>query len=190
MKKHVIEGFLFDELTPAEQKKVIQKYHDINDDVYEVDSRDIINEHKKILEKEWGIENVEIQYTGFSSQGDGLSISGNVNVRKFLKALGYIVPDKFVDDISANLARTSHQYSHSNTVKAEVEYTGTPEEERNIIKELNEIEKMLDTFQHEQARKIYKELETVYFDLMSEENIAETLRANEYYFEKGSWRIL
>jgi hypothetical protein len=190
-KKIEVTGYLFDELTPAEQKKVIEKYRDFNDPVYEQDSRELIAEREKELEKEWGIEGAKIEYSGFGSQGDGASITGDVDVRKFLNASGKLTIKEFIDNVSAILRRTgpgSNHYVHSNTVRAEIEYNVSVTPESNKL--LLELEKILNEFQHEQAHKIYRELDKLYFDLTSDEQIAEGLRMNEYLFEKGSWRIL
>ena len=85
----------FNELTPEQQNKVIEKYSDINEDCWEF--------HYETMEQEFinkleglGYSNIEIQYTGFYSQGDGASFTA-----------------KHGDD---EIYRVNYQYSHSNSV--------------------------------------------------------------------------
>ena len=79
-------SFQFDELSPDIQKKVLNHYREthsesISDWWYE----DVIENFESEL-KNSGLEDIECNFTGFWSQGDGASFTANVrDVEKFLK---------------------------------------------------------------------------------------------------------
>jgi len=79
-------SFQFDELSPDIQKKVLNHYREthsesISDWWYE----DVIENFESEL-KNSGLEDIECNFTGFLSQGDGASFTANVrDVEKFLK---------------------------------------------------------------------------------------------------------
>jgi len=88
----------FEELTPEQQNKVIEKYHDINKDSWEFDYEIMEQEFISKLE-DLGYSNIEIQYTGFYSQGDGASFTA-----------------KHGDN---EIYRVNHHYSHSDSVSCD-----------------------------------------------------------------------
>jgi hypothetical protein len=190
MRKREINILKFDEFPKEKQKKIIDKLRETfaNND-YEFHSKDLLEEFKDSLEKEFGIMEPEIQYTGFWSQGDGASIScKNIDVKKFLSATGKskLIPAIFIDDIHASLDRVSHHYSHENTVKASVENYGSEEIPDQI---LNTLETLLDEFQHKKAREIYKTLEKEYDYVTSDEYLKETIEANDWEFNEETLQI-
>lgn len=88
----------FNELTPEQQEKVIEKYHDINEDswmfYYKEMEQDFINKLESL-----GYSDIKIQYTGFYSQGDGASFTA-----------------KHGDD---EIYRVNYHYSHSYSVTSD-----------------------------------------------------------------------
>jgi len=88
----------FNELTPEQQQKVIEKYHDINEDTWEFSYEDLEREFITKLES-MGYSDIKIQYTGFYSQGDGASFTA-----------------KHGDD---EIYRVNYHYSHSNSVTSD-----------------------------------------------------------------------
>ena len=88
----------FNELTPEQQNKVIEKYHDINEDSWEFSYEDLKREFITKLES-MGYSNIKIEYSGFYSQGDGASFTA-----------------KHGDD---EIYRFNYHYSHSNSVTSD-----------------------------------------------------------------------
>ena len=88
----------FNELTPEQQQKVIEKYHDINEDSWEFSYEDLKREFITKLES-MGYSNIKIEYSGFYSQGDGASFTA-----------------KHGDD---EIYRFNYHYSHSNSVTSD-----------------------------------------------------------------------
>lgn len=79
--------FTYDELPEDIQEKVREElsqayYEGAVEGFYEV----LIDEFKERLEKEFGISDVDVEFSGFHSQGDGASFTGEVSdIRKFLE---------------------------------------------------------------------------------------------------------
>lgn len=88
----------FNELTPEQQQKVIEKYHDINEDTWEFSYEDLEREFITKLES-MGYSDIKIEYSGFYSQGDGASFTA-----------------KHGDD---EIYRFNYHYSHSNSVTSD-----------------------------------------------------------------------
>lgn len=88
----------FEELTPEQQNKVIEKYHDINADSWDFDFEIMEQEFISKLES-LGYSDIKVQYTGFWSQGDGASFTA-----------------KHGDD---EIYRINNRYSHSSTVTSD-----------------------------------------------------------------------
>jgi hypothetical protein len=80
------QEFSFSELSPEVQSKVLDKYgeeyHDYLDPWW---YEDVVSNFESNLE-DLGLENIECNFTGFWSQGDGASFTGGVrDVEKFFK---------------------------------------------------------------------------------------------------------
>lgn len=135
-----------------------------------------------------GYNNVEIAFRGFSSQGDGASYIGDINISKWLSSTGnprYIRVQKLID--SENLNNTAiirrdryHNYVHWNTTNIYFDWYG--EEHNNIQSMLNEIEKAIIKDHQQLNKDIYHRLEEIYDANISDEAVAETLIINEYEF--------
>lgn len=119
----------FKELSPKVQEKVIermyQRYADSIDDWW---YEEVIEEFKDEM-KRYGVEDVEVYFSGFGSQGDGASFEGIVNDQElFLKnALGIhestpiiqIGDQKHSDKILNDLVDLGFDYLDSDKYKAE-----------------------------------------------------------------------
>lgn len=80
MKTIEIKLFEFEELSQEVQAKVLEKFSDINvDDNWHDDSL----ENFKTELAEVGFTEAEISYSGFWSQGDGLSFDSKIDIDKF-----------------------------------------------------------------------------------------------------------
>lgn len=179
--------YAFDELSEKAKNKAIEKLYDINVD-YEWDEY-TIDEFKSILEK-IGFSHTKINYSGFSSQGDGLSFTGYYSYNKgSLKAIIEEFPlwielhkiVKNIQDIQrknfyrieGNIVRKNNYYCHENTVAfcTENQYLHS------------DIDKEIECEFRSLMKEFYSNLEKEYDYLTSEEAIIETIEANEYEFD-------
>ena len=175
--------YTFDELTDEQKKKAIEQYRDINTHYNWHD--DTLNDFKEALEI-LGFKNVTISYSGFWSQGDGASFTGEfivpsdddtleMRLKKFKSKFPWIYESedtlfkrysglKFDDDEfeTYEVYRIGHHYYHSKTITCDHD-------------ELKEFVRSFSDF-------MYETLEKEYDHLTSDEVVEETLIANEMEF--------
>jgi len=162
--QQTITTYNFSELSEAVQKKLIESY-ELSDwwDSWVIDA---IKEEAKEL----GIENFDFQYSGFWSQGDGLSFTGTLSedlVEKVYKEK--VNRDGFGPEnppFTVEFSRTMSSYCHEKTVKASVD--GCPDEEDNRF-----FEEVFNDWKDELCKKWYQMLYNVYEEDTSEERIKE-----------------
>lgn len=171
------------EQNPKLYKKIIEKHSDINTDFnWYDDTIDVIKEDLETI----GFDNVEINFSGFGSQGDGARFIGTWTAllaekpkgSNFLSLYETLkeTAEKF-PGLRVYITTEKHsRYSHENTVSFEFEQDSGDEISEEAERSITETCK-------EAMRKIYKELEADYDYRTSEEAIVETLDANEYYFD-------
>jgi hypothetical protein len=83
------KSYSFNELSPEAQREALDNYRDINVDY--LDWHDyVIDEFKEEMKEKFGFEVDDVRYSGFYSQGDGASFTGEaIDKALFLKnALG------------------------------------------------------------------------------------------------------
>ena len=111
--------YSFSELSESIQKSLIESFevHDLWDDPV----IDMIEQEAE----EMGIDDFQMQYSGFWSQGDGLSFTGTLSdslVEKIYKEK--VNRDGFSKDnesFSVSFRRIMHTYVHEKTVMADIE---------------------------------------------------------------------
>jgi hypothetical protein len=175
----------FEDFSPKEQAKIIDNYRDINVDHDWYDTE--IEDFKNLLEI-LGFYNVDIQFSGFASQGDGASFTGRFTpaktqeLKKRAKKLKSEAPNvplynytdmKFseeeLEDERVEVERLSSRYSHENTISSD----------NDDLKE----------FAKNFSRYIYRQLEAQYDYLTCDDAIKETLEANDYDFDSETFKI-
>ena len=183
----------FDELSAESKEKALEKYYDINVDFDEW-SFYLIDEVKAELES-FGFEDVDINYSGFWSQGDGASFTAQLHdIQKFLKSQK--LSNKFrmvfncANDISANVVRNTNHYYHENTINADVNCYNAEnflsiKQADKLYDQLSEFEELLTDWARDYSADIYGKLYREYQNLTAEEQIIETFRANEYEFTEN-----
>jgi len=140
-----------------------------------------------------GLENVEISFTGFWSQGDGASFTARVNdIPNFIKTVGItddILPKAlaaFEEVYEMRIVRTDSRYSHENTVRFEIEEMDdtelilmSPFGLGDITMDLNELleeiglEDKASEWVKAKSREIYSKLEKAYNEEFSDETAEE-----------------
>lgn len=141
----------------------------------------------------------QIYYSGFWSQGDGACFTGRYSYAKgCAKNIREHAPQdqelhRIADGLTAlqkgygyglqaTLTKIDHHYQHEHTIRIDVEIPDRPA--REIAK--GDWEALIDLLRA-LMRWIYKQLEAEYEYQNSDEQIDETIRANEYTFtEDGS----
>lgn len=178
----------FTELNAEQQARAIAEHRDINVDFQEWNDC-VKEEHHHKLESV-GFDDVESAYSGFSHQGDGASFTASsLDIEKFLRSKKrwtyYQVLHEMirVNDLWVKVVRTTYQYCHENTTQAEL--YGEHHIELTPIQEklYEELENEIDAYITKAGQEYYKALYTSYYDLISDEQVKETIIANDMEFE-------
>ena len=149
-----------------------------------------IDQWKADLEETYGIHNPNILWSGFYSQGDGACFTGECNIFAFVnRSADHEKPlfAKVLAEIEenglspvVNLERFTHHYQHHMTIHAHYE-------DFHSLEEQDEMEALTQSILEEARglmQKIFVELRDEYEYMCSDEEIAETCAANEYYFNR------
>jgi hypothetical protein len=213
--------YSFDELPKEAKEKAIEKNRDINIEYTEW-YEPIIDDFEYAMEK-LGLTDVEVEFTGFYSQGDGASFTARVeNEELFLKRaldinastefldmgenedtskeddelrqlmgdlrnIGYDTREKLKpEDLYMEIFRISSRYSHENTIEASVkmEELDVEDDDRDWNKFQDEMESMITDWAREESKELYHRLGKYYEERQSDEEVAETLIANDYEFNE------
>ena len=198
--------FIFDELTDDAKEKAREWWRNCEiSDMGDLLDRDDIEEIAKILGIKFDTQPVQLMngktrskvrilYSGFYSQGDGASWEGGYSYAKgATKAIRAYAPlDKDLHKISDNLqaiqrryfyrvsanVTQSGYYCHSRTMRCDVSVNDNdaPESVRENVQDL----------MRQFADWIYSQLEKEYEYRLSDENVDESIRINEYeFYESG-----
>ena len=191
MKQEKIVAYEFDELDEEAKLNVRNSMCEM------IDLTFMVEKFEQDLEAK-GIYEPKISYSGFWSQGDGLSFTGGVSdelIKKFINEKDYPIifglKDKW--DISIGIERTNSRYVHSSTVKAFVV------EDRTLCKDIDnqdkydkEIEELLsdiNSWKDKECAEMYESLEKEYYYESSDESISELCKDNGYLFNKFGKQI-
>lgn len=139
-----------------------------------------------------GFESPKINYSGFSSQGDGLSFTSDnwqykkgmldkvkertqdINILNIAKQLQVMAKNTGYK-LQFSVNRTSHRYAHENTVQIE----NDPYSDFSLSDDQDEI---LTTLKNSLCHAFYRMLEKDYDYQLSDEYIIENLQANDVMF--------
>lgn len=171
----------FGDLTEEQKETLAEKYSDVNVDGeywHECTLYDFEHDLNII-----GFDNVKIAYSGFWSQGDGLSFTGDYSPRASSPAELYFAESKnlyaFLKQKHAyfSIVRFSHHYSHENTVTVSSDLDHRQEEQ-------------LSTACRDLMQDFYRILETEYDYQTEPAQVLETLQANGYEFYADTLEIV
>ena len=190
------QGMSFENLSDSAKVSAIESNRDINVD-HDDWADPYIEGFVEDMEKA-GVSDVEVEYSGFWSQGDGASFTGVVRGDEdksilINKEIGMAVPKEVLENIYISIKKTDSRYSHSSTMVAEVEVDGDDEVEIYIGPDVNvtlDVEQQCELIQPKveewakgKADELYDKLEKAYEDLSSDESVTATLIANDYEFD-------
>jgi hypothetical protein len=170
---------------PSEQRKIIDNYRDINVDH---DWWEFVYEHTTRVLEILGFSDIEINFSGFSSQGDGASFTASfkpgtkTELRRRVKELKNYAPKEPTFNFEAmrfdaeeleygnvSVYRISSRYYHQNTITSDNE---------DLIE-----------FARSFSLRLYGHLQAEYDYLTSDEAVKETLESNEYEFDSETYKI-
>lgn len=172
----------FDDLTEEQKETLVKKYSDINvdGDFWHECTIDDFEHDLGII----GFDNVEIASSGFWSQGDGLSFTGDYSPRASLEPEElYFAESKnlfnFLKQKHAyfSIVRFSHHYSHENTVTVSSDLDHRQEEQ--ILEACRDL-----------MQDYYRILEKEYYYQTEPAQVLETLQANGYEFDAETLEIV
>jgi len=182
-----IELFSINELSENAKQKAIEKER-THCDVDLTCTVEYIEEVLDVL----GFQSPKISYSGFSSQGDGLSFTSdnwqykkgmldnvkgctrNINILNIAKQLQVMAKNTGYK-LQFSVNRTSHFYSHENTVQIE----NNPYSDFSLSDDQDAI---LTNLKNSLCRVFYSMLENDYDYQLSDEYIIENLQANDCLF--------
>ena len=183
--------YSFEELPKDVQEKIVQKEQEYiseyNDDSWSDPIIEGFHEDMEAL----GLTEIDVEWSGFWSQGDGASFTARVynseNKKFITEALGLKVLDEVAENIYIDIRRESTRYSHHNTMTAYVEVDGDDEVEKDmgtgmiitidVTAACGPIEEATGNWARDRAKKLYDDLETAYNEQFDEDNIIEDLIA-------------
>lgn len=188
MRKEVVLIYEFDELEEAVKSRLIEKC-DLTP-CYEDEARLYLEDKENALNRIFN--GVEISYSGFWCQGDGASFTcKGVDFNKLIdyntirrdikqcKKLSDTAIYNLLSDCIGVIKRHNNRYSHKYSVTPYVEYNGYYWRIGKLLE--NYLENYLEEYQQDEADKIYKHLEALYYEETSEENRIDYLRQFEYF---------
>lgn len=171
----ITEVYKFDELPEEVKTKALALYRNIN---VEHDWYDYTIEEFKTKLDSLGFINSKVYFTGFWSQGDGACFDAEIDY-------SVVLPARLKDiECEINIAKTNfaNHYCHEKT--RYIEYSLYIDENKypNITKAFNKVMADLEAKRLELCSELYSQLNTEYNFLVSDEQIEETLIANDYEF--------
>jgi hypothetical protein len=195
MKQVIIECRKFDEWDADTQEKILAVHGTINvDGIFWYDS----------IESHWlenlvvmgYYDNIQISFSGFSCQGDGASVTGNLDLNKWISQAN--LPAKFnrikklmkANRITgyADIIRHNNHYVHERSTKPHCTWefqTNRKHDYTQLWNLMMELEELLEADMVATNHQIYRDYEDEYDVLTNDEAIARTLRDNEYEFDKN-----
>lgn len=183
----------FIELNEEQKEKAIDIMREIeNQDTTPYWSIDLVNQMKEKL-VQYGIDDSEILWSGFCSQGDGASISTeSINAEMFLRKVKawskFKGLRKFISEetISLSVRRVSHHYYHEYCVSGNVEIAYCEDVTAKQEQLVDDLQTLITNTIRDLSRELYKDLgnENDYHN--SDEALIELINANDYNFKVNS----
>jgi hypothetical protein len=188
MKEVSLKIYTVDELDEKVRNTVIEEYRDI---LVEYDWWEPIYEGFREDMRELGLEG-ELCFSGFYSQGDGACfVSETVDTDLLVRTLyesGYDIPEDallYSGDYSIRISKVhasfANQYSHEYTIEAVI----TNEGDRIPVTDIAKLENVLTEWIRSECKLVYKNLETYYDELVTDDAILETIRDNNWMFTES-----
>lgn len=188
--------YTFSELDEDAQEKALNYFRDFNtsDECWYEHVLDCFREDME--EKGFAVHKDEPQFSGFSSQGDGASFTADVDIEKFILAYKrgnyykVLLNDlrKGDAELDAQITRASYpHYVHAYMMDIDFDaYFDAGDEQRleKLEALASELEDEILETARDEAHELYRTLEREYEYQTSDEQVGESLEANEIPFTK------
>lgn len=183
----------FSDLDEKTKAKVMEKYHDYNTSF---DWWEVTYEYFAEKMRTKGIE-VDLKHTYFS-QSDYATITAEVtDIDKFLNELGgfskketqlikFAVHNGYISNLGCSAQRSSTSANVEWNNPHEYNQGSSSDAYRFAEKTLESFSESVDCFFKDATREFYRDLQTDYEYLTSEEGLSESFDANECVFEIGT----
>jgi len=181
-----------DEFTADEQKKILDKYRDINVDYNWWDDYEYTEKLGYM-----GFTDARIYFDLFG-QGCGASFTSGLDFNVLLADLDIKHKDfwiAYLDDQGMKIKDIPpygdmHKYSkYIDTEGCVLDYRGADQDWPHLSKEFDRIMKHLEDKRLEACGWLYRVLDDTYESLESDEAVRETIEANEYMFDTRTLEI-
>lgn len=183
----------FDELSDKAKSKVLEDFRYINVEYWEW-YHDVYDQWSEKL-TENGFIDIDISFSGFSSQGDGASFTAKrIDVREWckknkkLKKYAKFLSGEAKGDYEMEfwVERTDSHYSHYNTCDVKADYHTinkdmNAEQEKEYYALIDEIEE----HREELSKELYKDLENEYDYHTSDDAVRDSVNERKF-LEDGS----
>ena len=190
----IVEVYSFDELGEEAREKACQQVGDVMTDntFWYSDVFDLFI--KQCASYGMTIDENNIQFSGFGSQGDGASfVCNNIDTEKLLQSLGIKISDEIKEKVldyiyEVNLSRTSYRAYHEQTVHVQIliDEDALAEEEEGIIQYIHDIadtiECKLENLKDDLCQQLYNDLRQEYEYFYGEEYVDELAYDNNMLF--------
>ncbi len=175
--------YKFEELSKESQANAIDKIREINtehDDWYNC----IFEGFQETL-TEAGFFDVNIQFSGFWSQGDGLCFDAKIDASKFAtttneKRVINLIYNNYISEFTIEKTSFANHYVHEKTRYVDYSVCNG----NNCNKVLETLCEKIEAKRLELCKDFYNTLEKDYYYLQSDEAVKETILCNEYEFLK------
>lgn len=182
--------YTFSELGPEARAKAIENNRDINTDDFS-DWYNPITEYFVEKVEKLGYEDIEPMFSGFYSQGDGACFTARVYISNWIKA--HKLKKKFALLYKYGTAdycyiKISHSYHHYFSTSTDVNecddfwQVDSSKTQDKLTEQLAEVTKLVEEERKNLGDQLYKDLETYYYKLTSDDMVAESLLANDVEF--------
>lgn len=173
--------YMFNELSEDVKKVAIKKNRDINtldENWHDWQLEDFTAELEKV-----GFLDAEIFYSGFWSQGDGLSFNAKIDPLKFAetpneKRIAKLIESGLIDNFEIQKTSFANHYSHEKTRYIECYYT----DHDNINRFLGEFCTKIESLRVELCKDFYSRIYKNYEENQSDQAVIDTIIANEIEF--------
>jgi len=186
--------YSFDELSEQAQQKAIETVRGW-DHLFEPDEEFVL---EGFVTQNPHIENMDITYSGFWSQGDGASFTGSIGRDWLIDFFAENVNDELktiLREVEVSFFRHSSRYAHYNTVSSELDGSdmvwADHIEENDTLKDrmienyLDDMRQAIEEYRTDLCHDIYNALEQAYNHCHSDEHIIELINENEYLFHSN-----
>ena len=147
--------------------------------------------------KSEGFDKIDIQFTGFHSQGDGASFTGEVSDKTLFvnETLGMKVKDVILENVAISVVRIDSRHVHENSVRFDCEVDGEDEIDFfragadinitfNVQDYCDKIEEKGSAWVKSRCSEIYKNLNKEYDSYFEEDHIIADIKANDLKFDE------